>query len=151
MCDVRFFRVRFCDLRFAIADSRMSYVWHPSSKQWVLIWLAAMLLVLGWPPDTGRSLGVTLVRWAADPADRLPDPPAPLPMGLDDDGDAVTAHDMQEAAWNQARAWSTLNRWRMDLEEADDPFPASTQRQLLVGVVVVAALIVWQMNGPRKL
>ncbi|MFN8067045.1 MAG: hypothetical protein U0P82_19795 [Vicinamibacterales bacterium] len=116
----------------------------------MLIWLAAMLLVLGWPPDQGHSLGVSLARWAADPADTLPDPPADLPMGLDDDGDAVTAHDMQEAAWNHARERSTLNRWRMDLEIANDPLPPSTQRQVLVGLAVVAALITWQMNGERR-
>lgn len=124
-------------------------VWQPSPKQWAIIWPVAFLLVLGWPPERGHSLGMMLVNRAVDPVDALPSLPPPVPMGLDDDGDAVTAHDMQEAAWNQARERSTLNRWRMDLKTASDPFAPATQRQLLAGLAVFGALVVWRMDATR--
>ena len=70
-------------------------------------------------------------------------------MGLDDDGDAVSEHDMLETAYFQYRQRSALTRWRMDMKDAADPFEPSTQRQLLVGVLVAAALSVWSMDGTR--
>ncbi|MGC4082381.1 MAG: hypothetical protein QM736_09815 [Vicinamibacterales bacterium] len=124
-------------------------MWQPSPKQWAIIWFVAFVVLLGWPPERGQSLGTTLMHWAVDPNDALPPLPASLPMGLDDDGDAVTAHDMQEAAWHDARERSALNRWRMDLKVAGDPLPPSTARQLLVGLAVVAALTVWRMDATR--
>ena len=36
--------------------------------------------------------------------------PPPLPMSLDDDGDAVSAHDAQESEYYQAYDSSTLTR-----------------------------------------
>lgn len=122
---------------------------QPSSKQWAVIWAVAILVVLAWPPDTGNSLGVTLVRWAADPRGTLPTMPAALPMSMDDDGDAVTAYDMQRQAYDDARRRSTVTRWRQDLVEATDPFAPATQRQLLVGVAVAAALLTWRMGAGR--
>ena len=71
-------------------------------------------------------------------------------MGLDDDGDAVTEHDMRENAYHFARDRSDLTRWRMDLKEAGDPFERSTGRQLLVGLAVLSALSVWRLNGARR-
>lgn len=124
-------------------------MWQPSRRQWPVIWIAALLIVLAWPPDSGRSLGVTLLNWAADPRGRLPALPPPLPMGLDDDGEAVSEHDMLETAYYQIRERSTITRWRMDLKAASDPFTSSTQRQLLVGLAVVSALLVWRMDGRR--
>ena len=47
-------------------------MWQPNRAQWSIIWTAAVLLVLGWPPDKGRSLGVKAVNWAVDPAGSLP-------------------------------------------------------------------------------
>ena len=70
-------------------------------------------------------------------------------MAMDDDGDAVTAYDQQVQAYQQARERSAMNRWRMDLVNASDPFATATQRQLLVALAVAGALIVWQMNTPR--
>ena len=124
-------------------------MWQPSRRQWPVIWIAALLIVLAWPPDSGRSLGVKLLNWAADPRGSLPALPPPLPMGLDDDGEAVSEHDMLETAYYQIRERSTITRWRMDLTAASDPFTSSTQRQLLVGLAVVSALLVWRMDGRR--
>ena len=71
-------------------------MWQPSRSQWTIICLVAVAIVLGWPPETGRSLGTKLVNWGADPRGFLPSLPPSLPMSLDDDGDKVTEHDMLE-------------------------------------------------------
>ena len=123
---------------------------QPSRGQWTIICLVALMVVLGWPPDEGRSLGTKFVNWAVDPSGSLPVSPAALPMGLDDDGDAVTEHDMLENAYHFARERSDITRWRMDLKEAGDPFERSTSRQLLVGLVVLSGLIVWRLEAWRR-
>jgi hypothetical protein len=124
-------------------------MFQPNRAQWPLIWTAAVLLVLTWPPDTGRSLVVKAVNWAADPAGSLPTLPAPLPIALDDDGDAVPAHDAQEAEYYRVRDRSVITRWRMTLRDAADPFDPSTERQLLVAVAVLSALGVWRLDSKR--
>ena len=90
--------------------------------------------------------------WVVDPAHQLSSMPPPLPMGLDDDGDAVTEHDMLENAYLQAREHSSIVRFRMDVRDGADPFERSTQRQLLVGLAVVGALIAWRLDtgGPVR-
>jgi hypothetical protein len=123
-------------------------MWQPRRAQWWIIWPVALLAILGWPPDRGRSLIVKAANWLADPAGSLPDLPAPLPMGLDDNGDAVAAHDLEETEYYRARDRSRLNRWRMDLKTARDPFDPQTERQLLVSLVVVGALGVWRLTSP---
>lgn len=124
-------------------------MFQPNRAQWSIIWTAAALLVLAWPGDTGRSLLVKAVNWAVDPAGSLPTLPAPLPMALDDDGDAVPAHDAQEAEYYRVRDRSVITRWRMTLRDAGDPFDPSTERQLLVAVAVLSALGVWRLDGKR--
>ena len=117
-------------------------MWQPSRSQWTIICLVAVAVVLGWPPETGRSLGTKLVNWGADPRGFLPSLPASLPMSLDDDGDKVTEHDMLENAYHVARERSDATRWRMNLKEAGDPFEPSTVRQILIGLVVLSGLLV---------
>ncbi len=124
-------------------------MWQPNRAQWSIIWTVAVLLILVWPPDTGTSLAVKAVKWAADPTGALPNLPQPLPMALDDDGDAVTAHDMLEADYYRVRSRSTVTRWRMDLKEAEDPFNRQTERQLLVGLAVLSVLAVWRLDSRR--
>jgi hypothetical protein len=121
-------------------------MWQPNRPQWSIIWTAALLMVLGWPPDNGRSLGVKVVNWIVDPAGSLPSMPPPLPMSLDDNGDAVAAHDAEEAEYYRLHQSSALTRWRLDLKEAGEPFDPSTERQLLFGVAVLSALGVWRLN-----
>jgi hypothetical protein len=125
-------------------------MWQPNRAQWSIIWTVAVLLVLAWPPDRGRSLVVKAVNWAVDPADSLPALPATLPMGLDDDGDAVAAHDALEAEYYRMRDSSSTTRWRMNLKVARDPFDPSTERQLLIAVAVFSALGVWRLNGKTR-
>ena len=125
-------------------------MWQPNRAQWSIIWTVAVLVVLAWPPDKGQSLAVKAVRWAVDPAGALPDLPAPLPMALDDDGDAVAAHDALETEYYRVRDSSATKRWRMTLKVAAEPFDPSTERQLLVGLGVLSALGVWRLNRRER-
>jgi hypothetical protein len=121
-------------------------MWQPSRAQWSVIWTVAVVAILAWPPDKGRSLGVKVVNWAVDPSGALPVLPPPLPRSLDDDGDAVSAHDALESEYYRRRDSSAAVRWRMRLKEADEPFETMTERQLLVGIVVLGVLAVWRLN-----
>jgi hypothetical protein len=125
-------------------------MWQPNRAQWTIIWTAAALLVLAWPPESGRSLLVKAVNRASDPAGALPAPPPPLPMGLDDNGDAVAEHDAQEREYYRAYGASRLTRWRMRLKETGEPLDPVTERQLLVAVAVLSALAVWRLNTPKS-
>lgn len=58
-------------------------------------------------------------------------------MSLDDDGDAVSAHDAQEREYYQAYDSSTLTRGRMNRRDAGEPLEPSAERQLLVAVGVL--------------
>jgi hypothetical protein len=122
-------------------------MWQPNRRQWPIIWAAALLLVLAWPPGEGRSLLLKAAGLAVDPTGALPSLPPPLPIGLDDDGDVVAAHDAQEAEYYRVRASSALTRWRLDVKTARDPFDPQTERQLLVATAIVAALLAWRRNS----
>ncbi|HMD33815.1 MAG TPA: hypothetical protein VKH42_02550 [Vicinamibacterales bacterium] len=125
-------------------------MWQATRAQSLIVWATTLLLVLAWPPSTtssGRSLGVKIVNWAVDPAGSLPSLPPPLPMGLDDDGDAVAAHDLLEAEYYRARDASATNRWRMRVKDARDPMDPTTERQILIGIAAVSALIVWRLSA----
>ena len=126
-------------------------MWQPNRTQWAIIWPIAIVFILGWPPAEGRSLMVKLTNWAVDPANTLPALPDALPMGLDDNGDAVAAHDAELTEYYQRHDSTPLTRWRMDMKTAEDPFDPATERQLLVGVAVVGALLVWRLNGQQRL
>lgn len=116
----------------------------------MVIWAVTLLLLLGWPPDRGRSLGLKLVAWAADPTRALPRMPPPLPRSLDDNGDAVAVHDAEEAEFYRVYAGSPLARWRMRLKTAGEPFDPSTERQGLVAIGVLGLLAVWRLDGRRQ-
>jgi hypothetical protein len=109
---------------------------------WVICGVAAFVIV-AWPPEQARSLLLKAVNWMADPTSSLPTLPGPLAIGLDDDADAVTAHDTQMAEYDGLFASSRLMRIRLELKVAADPFDPSTERQLLTGLGVLTALGVW--------
>src|SRR5471030_1019660 len=132
--------------RYNPANGPRRYMWQPNRAQWSIIWIAAVLCILGWPPEKGRSMLVKTVNWAVDPADTLPALPAPLPMALDDNGDAVSAHDAEEAEYYRVYDRSRTKRWRMVLKAAGEPLDPLTERQLLVGIAVLSALGVWRLN-----
>ena len=121
--------------------------WQVTRAQSLIIWATTLLLVLAWPPASGRSLGTKILNWAVDPAGSLPSLPRPLPMGLDDDGDAVAAHDLREMEYYRARDASAANRWRMRVKDARDPMDPTTERQILIGIAAVGALSVWRLSA----
>ena len=125
----------------------MADMWQATRAQSLIIWATTLLLVLAWPATSGRSLGLKILNWAVDPAGSLPSLPPPLPMGLDDDGDAVAAHDLLEAEYYRAREASDMNRWRMRAKDARDPIDPTTERQILIGIAAVSALIVWRLSA----
>lgn len=124
-------------------------MWQPNATQWKIIWIVVVFLILSWPPDKGRSLGVKIANWLADPRNTLPTMPAPLPIALDDNGDAVTEHDALEAEYYRQYQSSGVRHFRMMLKEATDPFDPSTERQILAGIGILSALAVWRINGKR--
>ena len=124
-------------------------VWQPNLAQWRIIWIVTLFLILCWPPDRGRCLGIKIANWIADPRDTLPAMPAPLPIALDDNGDAVTEHDALEAEYHRQYESSALTRVRMRLKEAKDPLDPSTERQILAGIGILSALALWRINGKR--
>ena len=121
-------------------------MWQPNKLQWRLIWPLALLLLLAWPAENG-SLAVKGVRWLADPRGTLPQLPAPLAMELDDNADAVAEHDAQEQEYYRVVASSSWARTRLKLKELNDPFDVTTGRQLLIGMVVIGALVVWKRRS----
>ena len=121
-------------------------VWQPSTAQWRIIWIVAVLLIVCWPPDHGRSLAMKAANWLADPTNSLPTQPDQLPIGLDDNGDAVAAHDAQEAEYYRQYTNSRVTRLRMTLKVATDPLDPATGRQILAAIGILSALAVWRLN-----
>jgi hypothetical protein len=117
---------------------------RPTNRQWWLLAVVAMLIVVAWPPSDDRSLAAKFVNWAVDPRDELPVLPSQLALGLGDDPDAVAAHDMVVQQYDTLWAKGGWTRTRLELKVARDPFNPSTERQLLTGIAVLTALLAWK-------
>ena len=122
-------------------------MWQPNAAQWRVIWIVAVFLMLCWPAESGKSLAIKAANWLADPTNSLPKLPEQLPIGLDDNGDAVAAHDALEAEYYRQYTSSHVTRLRMTLKTATDPLDRSTERQILAGIGVLSALAVWRLNA----
>jgi hypothetical protein len=118
---------------------------------WRLIWIAAIAAILAWPSQNG-SLVVKALNRAADPLQTLPATPSPLALGRGDDMEAVQQHDAEEAAYYRLYNDSWVYRLRFTLRDLEDPFDPPTERQVLVGLGVLLALVVWRREsaGPRS-
>jgi hypothetical protein len=123
-------------------------VWQPSNKQWRLIWPLAIAVMLAWPAQNG-SLAVKSIRWLADPNGVLPHLPPPLSMEMGDNGDAVAEHDAEEQAYYAFAASSGWARTRLRLTEVNDPLDPTTERQLLIGMLVIGGLAVWRIDATK--
>ena len=126
-------------------------MWQPNRAQWTIICVTVGVLALGWPPDRGHgsNLLTKLAHWVVDPTSALPSVPLPLPPGLGDDGDAVSAHDALEADYYRLYNSSPSTRWRMDVKAAGDPFDPTTERQILIASAAIAALAAWRLGKTR--
>ena len=133
-------------------------MWQPNRAQWGIIWAAALLLILSWPPAEGRSLLVKAANWIVDPSDSLPRLPAPLPMGLEDNGDAVAEHDA--AATEYYRQYRELGgdaladadeRGRRPAVSADrtaDARGSGSRRRLMIWRLQAGTVAIWS-SGHR--
>ncbi len=122
-------------------------MWQPNSTQWRLIWVLAAIIVLFWPSQENRSLGIKALSWAADPTGKLPRPPADFSMEDGEDTAVVMAHDDQEAEYERALATPGLEGIRIRLRDMQEPFDPSTEQQVLVAVIVLGGLLVWRLGG----
>ena len=122
-------------------------MWQPSTRQWWILLIVALLIVALWPPSEDRSLAVKFVNWIVDPRDRLPILPGPLAFGQGDDPAAVDAHDLQTRMYDELYAKGGWIRTRLELKVWRDPFNPSTERQLLIAFGVVTAFMVWRSSA----
>ena len=125
-------------------------MWRPSNSQWWFLITVALLILFLWPPRDDQSLAFKLVNWAVDPWDELPILPDQLPLGLGDDPEAVSLHDIltqQYDALYQKGGWT---RRRLELKVTTDPLNPATERGVLTGLAVVTAFLVWRWGGRKK-
>jgi hypothetical protein len=124
-------------------------VWQPSNLQWWILVIVSLLIVFVWPPSDDKSLALKFTNWIVDVNDELPVLPGPLSLSEGDDVNAVTAHDQQVQYYDELYDKGGWTRMRLELKVADDPFNKSTERQLLTGMGVLTAFLVWRF-GARK-
>jgi len=123
---------------------------RPGNFQWWILVVVALAIVCLWPPGDDKSLAVKVVNWAVDPRDELPVLPDPLALGKGDDPDAVAEHDRQVQQFDALYLKGGWTRRRLELKIARDPFNGATERQLLVAIAVVTALVAWRFGGGQK-
>jgi hypothetical protein len=112
--------------------------------------IVALLVVFAWPPRDDRSLALKVVNWAVDPWNTLPALPAQLGLGAGDDLEAVNARDMLVRRYDELYMRGGWTRQRLRLKVAADPFNPATERQVLTGIGVLTAFLVWRF-GARTL
>jgi len=120
-----------------------------TNVQWWLVVIVALFVVCAWPPGDDKSLAVKFVNWAVDPRGELPILPDQLALGRGDDPDAVFARDLQVQQYDALYLKGGWTRKRLELKVARDPLNPATERQLLVGLAVVTALVVWRIGGRK--
>ena len=130
--------------------AKKQHMFQPTSRQWWVLFVTALLIVALWPPADDRSLAMKFVNWAVDPTDDLPTLPPQLGYGQGDDLAAVEAHDLQTRTYDELYDRGGLTRLRLELKEAGDPFNRSTERQLLVAAGVLVAFLVWRTSTSSK-
>lgn len=119
-------------------------MWQPTNRQWWILVIAALFITLAWPPHDDKSLAMKFVNWIVDPTENLPVMPPPFSMANGDDPAAVAEHDAQSLNYGLLYLKGGWTRKRLELKVADDPFNPATQRQLLTGLGVVTAFLVWR-------
>ena len=100
--------------------------------------------------ENRRILATKFVNWAVDPRGLLPVLPPALPLGLGDDPDAVEAHDAETRLYDDLYRKGGWMRLRLEFKVMDDPFDASTTRQVLTLAAVLAGLYAWRLGTRRE-
>ena len=124
-------------------------MWRPSDGQWWALVAVALVIVLAWPPASGKSLAMKIVNWAVDPSGALPILPPQLGPGSSDDVAAVDEHDAVVRQYDAVYLQGGWTRRRLLLKVADDPFDKSTTRQVLSALGVLGALVTWRLAARR--
>ena len=122
-------------------------MWQPNNAQWWMLVVVALLLVAAWPSDADKSLALKLTNWVVDPKDELPILPGPFAAGEGDDVAAVEAHDLQTRMYDELYDKGGWTRMRLELKVATDPFNPATERQVLTGIGVLTAFLVWRFGA----
>lgn len=125
-------------------------MWRPNNFQWWFLFIVALLIVFVWPPSDNKNLAVKFVNWAVDPWDELPILTGPLPLGQEDDPDAVDRQDLQTQRYNALYEKGGWSRWRLELKVASDPLNPVTERQVLAAIGVLTLFLVWPLRGPKN-
>ena len=122
-------------------------MWRPNNGQWWCLVTVALFVVSAWPPRDDKSLAVKVLNWAVDPSNSLPVLPDELALGQGDDPDAVAAHDRQVQQYDALDLKGGWTRRRLHLKVARDPFNPATERQILLGLAVIAGFLVWRSGA----
>ena len=123
---------------------------QPTNAQWWILLVAALLLVAMWPSAEDGSLAAKFVNWAVDHGDSLPTLPGPFAPGQGDDLETVNAHDLQTRMYDELYDKGRWTRLRLQLKVAGDPFDPGTERQVLTGIGVMTAFLVWRFGGGKN-
>jgi hypothetical protein len=121
----------------------------PRPRHWWALLAAAITIVMLWPPADGKSLAVTLVNWAVDPAGTLPVLPEQLPIGAGDDPIAVEVRDALVRDYDARYAEGGWTRRRLALKVAGEPLAPAVMRQLLTAAAVILVAVAWRIAGRR--
>lgn len=113
---------------------------------WWTLLITTLAIVVLWPPQSGKSLALTVINWAVDPSDRLPVLPPQLGMGFGDDPLLVEARDAEVRRYDEAFNAGGWTRRRLQLKVARDPFDPTTTRQVLLMVGVLVWFVVWRAS-----
>jgi len=125
-------------------------MWQGNNFQWWFLTIVALLIVFVWPPRDDKSLAAKFVNWAVDPWDQLPILPDQLALGEGDDPDAVYRHDLQTQQYDALYLKGGWIRRRLELKVASDPLNPATERQVLTGIALVTAFLVWRWGGRKS-
>ena len=125
-------------------------MWQPTNRQWWVLVITALFIISAWPPQDDKSLAIKFVNWVVDPRGQLPVMPPPFSLANGDDPQTVIEHDTQSLNYGLLYLKGGWTRRRLELKVADDPFNPATERQLLVGLGAVTALLVWRGSGRRN-
>ncbi len=117
---------------------------RPSERGWWLLLATALAVIVAWPPQQGRSLGLTMLARAVDPANTLPILPPQLAIGMGDDVEAVERRDALVRRYDEMYRRGGFTRWRLEMKVARDPFDPTLERQVLLVFGVIAAFLVWR-------